>query len=223
MSVIDTRRQNLLVRRPGARSALIVGAGSTGSNVAMLLARTGIGRIAIIDSDTLEPWNISGGIFDHTMMGRPKVESVASIVKMATGVEIQTYNAMFDGVAVKEEYDFVVVGVDSLEARQDIWDMGYNVARIAWIDGRMGGHSCETYAFRMKDTHYYSWYEESLTGETKDLPCGTEATSYVLCGLSAQIGRVVRAICNEEYFPYRQYWEAETDTIFISQPLEVAA
>lgn len=220
MQSLDLRRQNLLVRNPEYKSALIIGAGSTGSNVAMLLARTGIGSIAIIDGDNLEPWNISGGIFDCSMMGSPKVDSVASIVKKATGVEITTMNRMFDGSNVDGQYDFVVIGVDSLEARKDIWDMRGNIARKAWIDGRMGGHSCETYAFMVDgDQRYLSMYAESVTGESTELPCGTEATSYVLCGLSAQIGRVVSAVCNEEDFPFRQYWEANNNIVFITQPL----
>lgn len=220
MEKLDLRRQNILVPNPEYRSALIIGAGSTGSNVAMLLARTGIGIIAITDNDTLEPWNIAGGIFDSSMMGKPKVDAVASIVKKATGVDIKPINKLFDARNFDTQYDFVIIGVDSLEARQEIWNFRGDVPRKYWIDGRMGGHACETYAFDMEgDQRYYSMYETSMTGESTELECGTEATAYVLCGLSAQIGRVISAACREEPFPFRQYWEADRDFNFITEPL----
>jgi len=53
------------------------------------------------------------------------------------------------------------------------------------------------------------------------MACGTEATSYVMAGLTSMIGRSVRSVTNRERtVPFRQYWNAEHDQYFVSEHKE---
>jgi len=70
----------------------VVGCGGTGSAVAMLLARLGIGQIALFDNDIIDRTNLNrlhGGSQSDADAMRPKVEVVAaSITAMGLGVRV---------------------------------------------------------------------------------------------------------------------------------------
>ncbi|MBV8380542.1 MAG: molybdopterin-synthase adenylyltransferase MoeB [Paucibacter sp.] len=61
--------------------ALVIGAGGLGSPVALYLGTAGVGRITIVDDDTVELTNLQRQIAHATArIGSPKVESVATAV-----------------------------------------------------------------------------------------------------------------------------------------------
>ena len=55
----------------------IAGAGGLGSNAAMMLARSGAGRLIVIDGDKVEPSNLNRQHYFPAHVGRPKVEALA--------------------------------------------------------------------------------------------------------------------------------------------------
>lgn len=55
----------------------IAGAGGLGSNVAMMLARSGVGHILVIDGDSVEPSNLNRQHYFPEHIGRPKVDALA--------------------------------------------------------------------------------------------------------------------------------------------------
>lgn len=60
-------------------SALIIGAGGLGSPVALYLASAGVGRITLVDHDTVSLTNLQRQIaHDMASLDRPKVESAAA-------------------------------------------------------------------------------------------------------------------------------------------------
>lgn len=75
----------------------IVGCGGTGSAVAMLLARLGVGRLLLIDNDILEPSNLNrvhGSRRAYADAKMPKVEVVArSITVLDIGVHVAKIKA----------------------------------------------------------------------------------------------------------------------------------
>lgn len=70
----------------------VVGCGGTGSAVAMLLARLGVGQIALFDNDIVDRTNLNrlhGARQQDADIMRPKVETVAaSIASMGLGVRV---------------------------------------------------------------------------------------------------------------------------------------
>lgn len=78
--------------------ALIVGAGGLGSPVALYLGSAGVGRITVVDHDTVDMTNLQRQIA-HTMsrVGAPKVESIQAAVALVNpGVQVIAMQARAD-------------------------------------------------------------------------------------------------------------------------------
>lgn len=78
--------------RLAACSAGIAGAGGIGSNVAMLLARAGIGRLVVVDHDVVTLRNLNRQAYYADQVGMPKVEALAAnIGRLGTGTEFLAF------------------------------------------------------------------------------------------------------------------------------------
>ena len=81
-----------------AAQALVIGAGGLGSPVALYLGTAGVGRITLVDHDTVDLTNLQRQIA-HTMarVGLPKAESArAAIAAINPGVAVTAVNARAD-------------------------------------------------------------------------------------------------------------------------------
>lgn len=78
--------------------ALIVGAGGLGSPVAMYLAAAGVGRLTLVDEDTVDLTNLQRQIAHTTQaVGEPKVESArATLTRLNPQTEIRTVSQRAD-------------------------------------------------------------------------------------------------------------------------------
>src|SRR6267142_1956999 len=76
-------------------SVLCIGAGGLGSPIAMYLAAAGVGKLGILDFDSVDFSNLQRQIIHGTQdVGRPKTESAkATINRINPNVEVATYNA----------------------------------------------------------------------------------------------------------------------------------
>jgi adenylyltransferase/sulfurtransferase len=101
---------------------LLVGAGGLGSPAAFYLAAAGVGRLGLIDGDTVSLSNLQRQILHATPdIGRPKVLSAAEKLKaLNPDLQLETYREMFDeniaGDLVRN-YDFVIDCTDNFKAR----------------------------------------------------------------------------------------------------------
>ena len=84
----------------------IVGCGATGSAVAMLLARLGVGRLCLIDHDRVDVSNLNrlhGATMEDAREGRLKVDVVARMVRsMGLGCEVVTHDALVVEPSVRD-------------------------------------------------------------------------------------------------------------------------
>jgi molybdopterin/thiamine biosynthesis adenylyltransferase/proteasome lid subunit RPN8/RPN11 len=72
-----SRGKGLTTDSLAERSVLIVGCGSVGTYAAEQLARSGLGELALVDPDRVEPANLSRTTFELRDLGCPKVEALA--------------------------------------------------------------------------------------------------------------------------------------------------
>ena len=70
------QRQRLTAARVG-----IAGTGGLGSNAAMMLARSGVGSLILIDCDIVEASNLNRQHFMPRHLGRPKAEALAEQIR----------------------------------------------------------------------------------------------------------------------------------------------
>lgn len=98
---------------------LLVGAGGLGSPAGLYLAAAGVGKIGIVDDDTVELENLQRQIFHATTdVGRLKVESAAEKMRaIHPAAAIQVYPQRLtarNAPAIFRNYDFIVDAVDNV-------------------------------------------------------------------------------------------------------------
>src|SRR5262245_26603240 len=99
-------------------SVLLVGAGGLGSPAALYLTAAGVGRIGIIDFDTVDMSNLHRQILHgHSDVGRPKVESAADTLReINPDVELVPFNepiSSYNAFDIIKSFDVVVNGTDN--------------------------------------------------------------------------------------------------------------
>ncbi|WDZ96378.1 molybdopterin-synthase adenylyltransferase MoeB [Herbaspirillum sp. WKF16] len=97
---IDIAGQSRLL----AAHALVIGAGGLGSPAAMYLASAGLGRITLVDDDTVDLTNLQRQIMHTTArVGRPKVESGReALAQINPGVEVVGLAERVEGERLRE-------------------------------------------------------------------------------------------------------------------------
>ncbi len=99
----------------------IAGAGGLGSNVAMLLARAGIGKLIICDFDVVSISNLNRQAFDLDQVGMYKVEAIAqNIGKVNPYIELETHQLRLDKESVQQLFhgvDIMIEAFDSAAAK----------------------------------------------------------------------------------------------------------
>jgi adenylyltransferase/sulfurtransferase len=103
-------------------SVLVIGAGGLGSPIAMYLAAAGIGKLGVVDFDTVDVTNLQRQILHTTPdVGHPKVESALEHLRAINPtIEIVGHDTLLfsDNVFdVMEPYDVVVDGTDNFPVR----------------------------------------------------------------------------------------------------------
>ena len=58
----------------------IAGLGGLGSNIAVMLARSGVGHLLLVDFDTVDVTNLNRQMYTIPHLGRPKTEALAEIL-----------------------------------------------------------------------------------------------------------------------------------------------
>jgi len=103
---------------------LLIGAGALGNEVVKNLAQCGIGHIAIVDHDSIEPTNLNRCVFfQPNDVGNSKAEVLASKVNRSfINTEATSYQVMCEDIdgSVYEKSDVVVSCVDNIDTRLTI-------------------------------------------------------------------------------------------------------
>lgn len=100
---------------------LVAGVGGVGSYAAEMLCRAGVGRMTLIDADTVQPSNINRQLIAlHSTVGQQKVDIVSArfhdinpdIQIKALPIYLDTEN--IPAILDDEKYDFIVDAIDTV-------------------------------------------------------------------------------------------------------------
>lgn len=156
----------------------IIGAGATGSWLALALAKLGIDNISIWDFDIVEEHNVPNQAFGIGDIGRAKVASLADIIEENTGTELLSiYNKEFKDQRLQ---GIVFLMVDSMKARKEIWDNSIKMKSAVklLVEPRMGLNEGRIYNVNPMDLNQIKRYEECWYSddEAEVSACGTSQT-----------------------------------------------
>jgi adenylyltransferase/sulfurtransferase len=139
-------------RRLLASSAVIVGCGAIGGQLAQLLARAGVGRLRVIDRDFVDHSNLQRQtLFNETDAGEalPKAKAAeANLRRLNSGIEIAGIVSDLIPGNIEEllnGFDLILDGTDNFETRFLLNDFAVSTART-WIYAAAVGSYGLTYA-----------------------------------------------------------------------------
>ena len=178
----------------------ILGLGGLGSNVAVLLARAGIGSLKLVDFDIVEANNLNRQQYRISHIGMKKTEAMKTIIKEINPfVEVETLDIKVDRkniYSIIGDIEIVVEAFDSAETKaMTIEELLINKNKIVVSASGMAGlgSANEIVTKKIKDNFYlvgdnYSDYEEYL---------GIMSTRVMLCA-AHQANTVLRLILGEK-------------------------
>ncbi len=109
-------------RRLKGSSVLMIGTGGLGSPAALYLAAAGVGRIGLIDPDTVDRSNLQRQILHgESWVGKPKLESAAHRLReINPHIELELHPVRFtpdNALDLVSRYDVVLDGCDNFPTR----------------------------------------------------------------------------------------------------------
>lgn len=94
----------------------IAGAGGLGSNIAVSLARTGIGRLVIVDYDSIEDSNLNRQYYFRDQIDMAKVEALKeNINRIDESIKIEVFNHRLTKDSMDRPFHDVDVIVEALD------------------------------------------------------------------------------------------------------------
>lgn len=157
----------------------ILGAGATGSWLALQLAKLGVQDIHVYDFDIIEEHNIPNQLFGIHDIGRPKVEALADFIKHSTGMDITVHNEAFP--FGKRVSGYVFAMIDTMSGRKAMWEKSIKMKMQVklYIEPRMGIDGGRVYAINPMEYRSFKPYEETFYGD--------EETEVSACGASMSV------------------------------------
>ena len=204
---MDLKEEDLLKRNVKGISeklkkakVCILGLGGLGSNVAVLLARSGIGYLKLVDFDIVEASNLNRQQYRISHIGIKKTEAIKTIIKEINPfVEVKTLDIKVDReniLSVVGDVEIIVEAFDRAETKaMAIEELLINGNKmLVSASGMAGlGSANEIITRKVRDNFYligdnYSDYEEYS---------GIMSTRVMICA-AHQANVVLRLILGEE-------------------------
>lgn len=180
MTNLDTRRHvELFDPEQFYDNINIIGAGATGSWLALQLAKLGVkgDQIKVWDFDEIEPHNIPNQAFRNDQVGEPKTHALQENIHRDTGTMIEVQNEKFTRGRLS---GYVFLMVDSMAERKRIWEESIRMksAIKMLIEPRMGLDMARLYNVEPMSLTQIKQYETTFyTDEEAEVSaCGASQT-----------------------------------------------
>lgn len=121
---IDLTDDAAVRARLGLAHVAVVGCGGLGSNAAMILVRSGVRTLTLIDFDLVERSNLNRQLFFPDQLGQPKPTALADTLRrIAPDLALTLHHGEANGdtvVALTEGADVVIEAVDGAHSKAAI-------------------------------------------------------------------------------------------------------
>ena len=135
-----------------AAHALVIGAGGIGSPALQYLAAAGVGRITLVDDDTVDASNLQRQtIYGTADIGMPKVKAAAAaIARLTPDVRVEAHRLRIDAAtapALLDGVDVVLDGCDNFATRLAVADAALGL-RVPLVSAAVGAWEGQLGVFR---------------------------------------------------------------------------
>ena len=106
------------------KSVLICGVGGVGSFVAEALARSGVGKLSLVDYDVIDSSNINRQLMTNKdNIGKSKVEELKKRIENVSDCKVTIHNCFIDSTFELKDYDYVIDCIDTLTSKFELVKM----------------------------------------------------------------------------------------------------
>lgn len=186
--MIDTSRHYTVFdpAKWGNRRIDVIGAGATGSRVALSLAKLGVRNLHVWDDDTIAEHNIPNQVYGIQDTGY-KVTALARIINRDTGLAIKPHGERWE--PGKKVGPVVFCMPDTMKTRAEMFRHAATSPNIRLVlDSRMGSDIGMIYTYSPSDRASIEKYGKTLYSDDDAL---TERSE---CGTSISVGPTAEAI-----------------------------
>jgi len=211
---------------------VVVGAGGIGSFLVLSLAKMGFTSITVYDADTIEEHNVDNQLYGPKHLGMTKVAALAEVCMELSGVEITPKNEWFKGSEPFPHRAILLLAVDSITARNDIWKAfntvnSSNNANIDickyFIDARMGAEIIRVFSINPDIVKEREFYEASLHPESEShvAPCTAKSIMYTSFACAAFVSSILKRFLVGSQMPQESQYSFFNHTskeVYLVQP-----
>jgi adenylyltransferase/sulfurtransferase len=182
-------------RRLAEASVLVIGAGGLGAPVLQYLAAAGVGKLGIMDGDTVSLSNLNRQIlYGDDDIGKPKAKCASERLKALNGeIEIATIPEMLTDENAAETikpYDVLALCTDSIKARKTA-----NRACVAsdkpFVDGAVGGFGGTVFTYIPSETACYECVHGHISQKREQVPILGAFAGWVGCAEALTVLRLL--------------------------------
>lgn len=118
---MDEYKQNKVRNKLRQHTVGIAGVGGLGSNAAVALARSGIGKLILVDFDVVESSNLNRQYYFTEHIGKYKVKVLKEIIyKIDPNIEVSIFNKRLEPGSMScffQEVDVIIEALDAAETK----------------------------------------------------------------------------------------------------------
>lgn len=200
MKALEERHGEELQKKFSKAVVAVCGLGGLGSNIAVSLARAGVGKLILIDFDRVDITNLHRQQYNAEQLGRFKTDALYENLKeIAPYVELETHTLCVDKNNAEEllkNADIVCEAFDKAECKAMLVDTIFETFPEKFLvsgSGMAGIGSANSVKTRRVTKHFYICGDE-----TSDIADGEGLfSSRVMLCAAHQAHMVLRIIANE--------------------------
>ena len=172
----------------------------------MTMAKMGA-KIEVFDFDDVAVENVGTQMYNHEDIGRPKAFAIAGKANLNSSIgQVTPHNRKITADTDPEllDCDFLVMALDSIEARRDVWSAAKQAAWGSLIDMRMAAELCTLYTISTKeDMARYDLFLASQNPEDiPELACTEKATVYTANFAAGWLAVIIRRLMMDKKVPF---------------------
>jgi molybdopterin/thiamine biosynthesis adenylyltransferase len=214
-ALLYQRQLDILTPEKAEKEAItIIGAGATGSFVALTLAKMGFKDITVYDKDNVELHNLPNQFFPVSCLGDNKALALQATVEDFTAIKIKAIPEMFEDQKLS---GIVISALDSMSGRKLIFERCIKDKVKLLIDPRAGAEVVRVFTIDPNisfDQKFYrdNWFEDSAGLST---PCTAAAIIYSVQSITSFICNQVKRYVMMEDFKKDIYMDLINHVFFV--------